>query len=273
MNLLFKLILLGAMSFSVYGEGRSVRFEFTKIPAGRFIMGSPVDENDRDDDEEQVNVSITRSFAIMPKEVTQEQWFGVMGNNPSHFSERKYCDDHRIVNEIKMCPKNPVENVSWYKVWEFITRLNDKEGSTNCNGTPKSGKGCYRLPTEAEWEYAARAGTMTAYFFGDDRSRVENYAWYYQNAYSQTQKVGLKTPNPWGLYDMYGNVSEWVGDGYAYRLLGGADPLQTKTQKPRRILRGGNWSGDLHYLRSSDRSYDYPGSRRITVGFRLVRTL
>ncbi len=240
---------------------------FQKIEKGSFKMGSPADESGRHSDEDQVNVEISRSFEIMTKEVTQSQWLRVMGNNPSYFKEAKHCNDHKD----DMCPNHPVEKVSWNDVQEFIKKLNTALKLADCNGTPSSKKGCYRLPTEAEWEYAARGGTTTAYSFGADSSQLADYAWYKDNSEGRTHKVGLKKPNPKGLYDVHGNVWEWVQDKRANELPGGKDPLHTSGVY--RVLRGGGWSSGASYFRSARRSYSFPSIWSYIAGFRLVRTL
>jgi len=162
--------------------------EFVLIPAGTFTMGSPdSDSNAYDHEKPAHQVTISEPFYMGKYEVTQAQWKAVMGENPSRFKG----DDH------------PVENVSWEDVQQFIQKLNAKEGKEAC-----------RLPTEAEWEYAARAGTTTIYSFGNNASQLGNYAWYDENSGNTTHPVGDKPPNPWGLYDMHGNVWEWVQDWY-----------------------------------------------------------
>ena len=246
---------------------------FKRIEKGSFGMGSPIIERGRDDDEGPVHVEISKPFEIMTKELTQNQWFQVMGNNPSRFKEEKHCDDH----SNGMCPNNPVERVSWNNVQEYIKKLNESLGQTGCNGTPQSKKGCYRLPTEAEWEYATRGGTKTAYSFGTDPSQIIDYAWYSDPWYrygtgSKTYKVGLKEPNPKGLYDVHGNVWEWVQDKYTSDLPGGKDPLHTSSGSSR-VFRGGSWGYFPLTLRSANRNYDDPADSRHDVGFRLVRTL
>jgi len=148
--------------------------KFVLIPAGRLTMGSPKHE-----------VEISRPFYLGQFEVTQGQWRAVMRNNPSYFSQ---CGDD--------CP---VEQVSWEGVQEFIRRLNKKEGTDK-----------YRLPTKAEWEYACRAGSQSAYGFGSDAGRLGEYAWYEGNSGGKTHPVGQKKANSWGLHDMLGNADEWT---------------------------------------------------------------
>lgn len=163
----------------------SIGMQFVLIPAGEFQMGSETGYND----EKPVHtVRLTRPFYLGQYPVTQGQWQAVMGNNPSHFTSD---------------PNRPVEYVSWDDVHQFIAKLNAREGVK-----------LYRLPTEAEWEYAARARATTAYRFGSDEQQLAAYAWYDRNSGSTTHPVGQKQPNAWGLCDMHGNVWEWVQDWY-----------------------------------------------------------
>ena len=225
----------------------SIGMEFMLIPAGSFDMGSPLGEERRDDDEGPLHtVNIEKAYYLGKYEVTQKQWQEVMGNNPSNFKG----DDL------------PVEQVSWNDAQEFIKKLNQKEGTDK-----------YRLPSEAEWEYAARAGTTTRYSFGDSESRLGEYAWYDDNSKSKTHSVGQKKPNSWGLYDMHGNVYEWVQDwghfdykgaptdGSAWEIGIGAD----------RIIRGGSWINYAQRFRSADRELSSPDRRFRGLGFRLLQ--
>lgn len=192
----------------------SIGMDFVLIPAGEFQMGS----DDGSADEKPVHlVRITKPFYLGKYQVTQGQWQAVMGNNPSRFK-----DD----------PNRPVEQVSWEDTQEFLRRLSKKAG-----GKP------YRLPTEAEWEYAARAGSTGAYCFGNDVSQLERYAWHSANAEGTTHPVGQLKANAWGLYDMHGNVWEWVSDRYdgAYYQQSPTDDPQGPEQGSARSLRGGSW--------------------------------
>ena len=193
-------------------EIASQGIDFVLIPEGSYMMGS----NDGYDDEKPVHqVKISRPFYLGKYPVTQAQWQTVMGNNPSHFKGAS----------------RPVEQVSWNEVQEFITKLNELEGC----------EGCYRLPTEAEWEYAARAGTTTAYSFGDDVGQLGNYAWYGDNSNGETHSVGEKGANLWGLYDMHGNVWEWVQDWYGNYPEGPLTDPTGPESGSYRVVRGGSW--------------------------------
>jgi formylglycine-generating enzyme required for sulfatase activity len=216
--------------------------EFVLIQPGEFLMGS---NSGFDDEKPPHQVRISKPFYLGQYEVTQGQWQAVMGRNPSS-----------LAGEATL----PVENVSWEDVQEFVRRLNAKEGG------PK-----YRLPTEAEWEYAARAGTSTAYSFGDSERQLGEYAWYYDNSGIKTHPVGQKKPNAWGLYDMHGNVEEWVQDWYGpYKAGAAVDPAGPSSGSSR-VSRGGGRT-IARYCRSAIRRSYPPGSRDGGVlGFRLLR--
>lgn len=200
-----------------------------------------------DPDEKPVHkVIISQPFYLGKYEVTQGEWVAVMGTNPSHF---------------KGDPKRPVERVSWRMVQEFIRRLNAKEGHNK-----------YRLPTEAEWEYAARAGARTRYSFGDDETVLDQYAWYYKNDGGRTHPVGQLKPNAWGLYDMQGNVWEWVQDWRGPYLGGTTIDPQGPLMGNAKGYRGGGWGYGAGRCRVADRNYDSPNYVYGTHGFRLART-
>ena len=251
---------------------------FQKIYAGSFTMGSPRDEGGRNlrKNEIQVEVTITKDFQMQTTEVTQKQYFLVTGKKPSYFKSPEYCKNYDEVNEI--CPDHPVEQVSWHDAKKFIKFLNFYAGVRDCEGTPKDPRGCYRLPTEAEFEWAARAGTKTAYFFGNDTTQLGFYAVYRKNLRRRTHQVTFGTKNPNNLNGIIGNVWEWTEDHYNPKLVGGRDPLNTK--KRRRafhpVIRGGGWNSHPSDLRSATRArlrdQLNPHSNN-EVGFRLVRTL
>ena len=225
----------------------SLGMEFVLIPAGSFLMGS-TGSPEGDDDERPIHeVRISHPFYLGKYPVTQGQCEAVTENNPSHF---------------KGDANRPVENISWKDVQAFLRRLNEKEGGA-----------FYRLPTEAEWEYAARAGSTTAYCFGDDESQLGEYAWYAVNSNFTTHPVGQLKPNPWGLYDMHGNVFEWVQDWYQedyYKSTSLQDP-QGPEDGMLKIIRGGAWSFNGKRARLPNRDGGDPEVRSFSFGFRLVR--
>ena len=227
--------------------------EFKLIPAGTFSMGSPASEDGRSDDETQHQVTLTKSFYIQTTEVTQGQWKEVMGNNPSWFSS---CGTD--------CP---VENVSWNEVQEFIEKLNEKEGTDE-----------YRLPTEAEWEYACRAGSTTAFYNNHIKwayvhdPHVDQIGWYDLNSAITSHPVAQKTDNAWGLYDMSGNVWELCQDWYGNYPSSAVDPTGPSSGNSR-VFRGGSWDKCAAACRSAKRGGHAPHGRRHDLGFRLARTL
>ncbi|MBN2109948.1 MAG: formylglycine-generating enzyme family protein [Methanosarcinaceae archaeon] len=224
----------------------SIGMEFVKIPAGDFIMGSPEDEAYSDNDERpQHTVSIENDFYMGVYEVTQKEWIKVMDTEPFYFEG----DDL------------PAEKISWNNANKFIEALNRLEDTDK-----------YRLPTEAEWEYAARAGTTSAFSFGDDSAELAYYAWYDDNSEDKTNPVGLKEPNPWGLYDMHGNVAEWVQDEYHSNYFKApTDGSEWTDGVGRRVFRGGSWASDEVDCRSADRDEIGPGSQMDEIGFRIVK--
>ena len=227
----------------------SIGMEFVKIPAGEFMMGSLSGEEDRYEDEGPVHkVTIKEAFYLGKFEVTQKQWREVMGSTPSYFKG----DDL------------PVEGVSWNDVQEFIEKLNEMEGNDK-----------YRLPSEAEWEYACRAGTTTRYYFGDDESRLGDYAWYDGNSGGKSHPVGQKKPNPWGLYDMHGNIWEWVQDEWHSDYNGAPSDGSAweSGSSSGRVSRGGSWFSFAWNCRSAYRTYFNPGYRGGNLGFRVLRKM
>ena len=281
----------------------SIGMTFSRIPAGSFVMGSPDGLNGRAGDthrpfwppeygshiagnEQEIQhlVSITKPFYMQTTEVTQQQYLRVMQNsgytNPAHFQG---------------CGQNcPVENVSWEEAQLFVETLNRLENRTNCDSTPNS---CYALPTEAQWEYAARAGTVTAFYSGDINDaghadcseldlNLDAIGWYACNSGGTTHEVAQKQPNNWGLYDMSGNVEEWCADrsnsgespeedlrypaeDLTYNDAPVADP-QGRTTGSHRISRGGSWEHDAASSRSAKRYHHNPTSRFPTLGFRVI---
>ena len=255
--------------------------KFVIIPAGKFKMGSHEDDLDRENNEngqdgKQVEVEITRAFEMMETEVTQSLYHYVMGENPSKYKNEWDCDNWDSIKEL--CPDHPVERLSWKDTQDFIKTLNEAVGLKNCKNQPDDPSGCYRLPTEAEWEWATRAGTETAYFFGDDSSLLTEYAIFHENSGKKTHKVkGNRIANPYGLYDIYGNVQEFVQDSYNKFLPGGKNPLVLPSGwwifKSDIVIRGGSFYTKAHHLRSATRMHKVKGFKSVNYGFRLVRNL
>jgi formylglycine-generating enzyme required for sulfatase activity len=228
----------------------SIGMNLVYIHLGDFMMGSPDSEKDRFNHEgPQHKVKISRGLWMGIYEVTQAQYQSVMGTNPSCFKGDNL----------------PVETVSWDDAVEFCRRLSQKEDKT------------YRLPTEAEWEYACRAGTTTRFYYGDDldESKLGEYAWYGSNSDGKTHPVGQKKSNAFGLYDMHGNVWEWCQDWYDEKYYSNkpeVDPPGPASGQYR-VLRGGNWSGNALDCRVADRVNDSLSSRDNGIGFRVVLDL
>jgi len=229
---------------------------FVLIQPGSFVMGSPESETGREQNEFQHSVTLTQAFYMQTTEVTQGQWKSVMGNNPSDFNS---CGDD--------CP---VETVSWEDAQEFIEKLNLHENTNR-----------YRLPTEAQWEYSARAGTKTALPNGDLAEtgcnmdiNLDAIAWYCGNADDKTHPVAQKQANAWGLYDMHGNVWEWCQDWHgSYPTNSVTDP-EGPSSGTYRVTRGGSWDKYAQNCRSAGGRRDSnPSSRYWNNGLRILRTI
>jgi formylglycine-generating enzyme required for sulfatase activity len=227
----------------------SIGMKFVVIPPGEFMMGSPKGEPGRRDHETLHRVTLTKAFEFGVYEVTQEQYEQVMGTNPS----------------ISKGPQNPVEQVSWDDAVEFCRKLSAMPAE-------KKAGYVYRLPTEAEWEYSCRAGTTTAFSFGDSDSQLGGYAWFDENSGNTTHPVGQKKSNPWGLYDMHGNIYEWCQDRYGDYPSGSVtDPIGPASGS-HRVLRGSSFSHRSSFVRSAFRSFTQPVNHLNNFGFRPART-
>jgi formylglycine-generating enzyme required for sulfatase activity len=227
---------------------------FVRIPAGSFLMGSPTDEPEREAIEKLHRVRISRDFYLGRYEVTQAEWQLMMGENPSHF---RACG-----------PRCPVERVNYFQALEFIDRLNRLHPDES-----------FRLPTEAEWEYACRAGTTTPYYTGRQLTTDQaNYDGNFPSPgaspginHARTLPVGSFAPNAWGLYDMHGNVWEWCADWHCpYPTRAVSDPIG-HCQTDFRVIRGGSWCFNAQSARSALRYTHRPQDFGYSVGFRLVR--
>ncbi|MBP86854.1 MAG: Sulphatase-modifying factor protein [Planctomycetaceae bacterium] len=236
------------------GEERSdneLKMKFCWCPKGTFKMGSPKNEADRDNrNEDQVDVTLSHGFWMGKFEVTEDQCQLVIGTKPSHFKGKSL----------------PVDQVSWDDAKKFCAKLTKLERERD--ELPDGWE--YRLPTEAQWEYACRARTTTAYSFGDSASQLGDYAWHDGNSGLTAHEVGQKKPNHWGLCDMHGNVFEWCQDSYQTTLVGGTDPEVTKKHGSTRVFRGSNWGLAATHSRSADRYWYGSGNRCIGLGFRVA---
>lgn len=242
----------------------TIGMKLKRISAGNFMMGSPDSEINRHDSEGPIHrVHITKPFYIGMYEVTQAQWKAVMGTEPWKGETYTYLWSEKKLT-MKEGPNYPATYVSWEDAVEFCKKLSAREGLT------------YRLPTEAQWEYACRAGTNTAYCFGNDSSKLDEYAWFRTDPQGPTEdfanEVGQKRPNAWGLYDMHGNVYEMCRDWYAedyYENSPIYDP-DGPAVGTERVYRGGYWFNDVYYCRSAFRNRCRPSSRMYAIGFRVV---
>ena len=238
----------------------SIGMKLKLIPAGEFMMGSPESDSSASKDEKpQHKVRITKPFYLGLYEVTQAEYEKVMEFNPSNFSTGGAGADRVSGRDTSSCP---VEEVCWEDAVEFCKRLSAKEGKT------------YRLPSEAEWEYACRAGTTTKWYCGDKEDELGRVAWYRENSGRTTHPVGAKEANAWGLFDMHGNVWEWCADWYDsdyYAKSPPSDPPGPERGSSR-VDRGGSWGGQAGLCRSAFRAGFVPGSRWSYLGFRVARS-
>ena len=243
----------------------SIGMELIEIPAGTFMMGR---------ESRAVGVILTKPFLLGKYEVTQGQFKKVMGTVPWVGQ-----------TEVQIGNDNAASYVDWNDATAFCQRLTDTDHK---NGKLPAGES-YRLPTEAQWEYACRAGTQTAWSFGDDESKLDEYAWFDGNTEyahddeskldeftgeyaEQAHKVGLKKPNPFGLFDMHGNVWEWCSDWYDGTLPGGGTDPAGPGGGSDRVLRGGSWWYFPDSCRSADRYFRVPSYRSNDLGFRVARS-
>ncbi len=226
--------------------GGGVKMEFVLIPAGSFVMGDAAGKNH---EKPAHKVTISQPFYLGKYEVTQEQWQALMGNNPSKLEGSK----------------NPVESVSWEDCQSFLKKLNEEFGKSGAT---------FSLPTEAQWEYACRAGSTTKWSFGDDEAPVGDFGWFSDNSSGKTHPVGQKKPNAWGLYDMHGNVMEWCADPYGkayYESSPSVDP-PGPASSDWRVVRGGSFNFGAEGQRSACRVTGWPAESFNDYGFRVAGT-
>ncbi|MDA1016282.1 MAG: SUMF1/EgtB/PvdO family nonheme iron enzyme [Planctomycetota bacterium] len=242
-------------------QSRPVELELVQIEGGEFLMGGTENEAANPSEMPQHRVVITQPFLLGKYAVTQAEYEAVMGKNPSQFTGNN---------------RQPVENVSWLDAVEFCNRLSDQHGLANYyqrkgdDVTGEGGEG-FRLPTEAEWEYACRAGTSTRYNLGDAESDLKRAGWYGANAGKTTHPVGEKEPNSWGLFDMHGNVYEWCWDWFANYEQSPTDDPRGPARASFRAYRGGSWSDSAQGCRSASRGRITPSNRYSDLGFRLAQ--
>jgi formylglycine-generating enzyme required for sulfatase activity len=243
---------------SVEGATNSIGMDLRLVKAGSFPMGSSADASDASDDvAPQHLVKLSGDYYLGVTEVTQGQWYAVMGTRP-------WVGRSSVVEG----PRHPATYVSWYDAVSFCKRLSKKEGVT------------YRLPTEAEWEYACRGGSTTNYSFGDDRLALVDAAWFNGvdgdgSAKNEryAHKVGIKQANPWGFYDMHGNVYEWCADWHGEMTNAEDENPVGPENGSYRVNRGGGWNSDAEYCTSAYRFESYPNLGSCTLGFRVAREL
>lgn len=236
------------------------------IPAGTFFMGKSEDSNSQVHE-----VTISKPFYPGKYPVTHKEWKSIMGSNPSRFKSTVVSEELAEKLNVTLMGKDPldskgynrpVDQISWNDCQEFIRRLNAREGMNT-----------YRLPTEAEWEFACRAGSNTRYHFGDGDQILWHYAWFGDNSGNKTHPVGQKNPNKWGLYDMYGNVLEWCSDWYGNYPTGHIFDPEGSRNGSHKVVRGGSWHDFSRCCTSTFRNAFHPGSRYDVVGLRIARTL
>jgi formylglycine-generating enzyme required for sulfatase activity len=247
--------------------------QFVWIPPGRFQMGATEADLEQgyayDDEQPQREVQIREGFWLGKYPVTQAQWQRVMDENPSRFNEQKVGAGWG---------EHPVDNVSWRDCQRFVAKLQQLNDRQPQPGPPQRGgesrqQWKFRLPSEAEWEYACRAGTATIWYFGDDEQRLADHAWYEENSEGQTHPVGQKTPNAWGLHDMLGNVWEWCADDWHDSYQGAPaheTPWGTLDEQKTKVVRGGAWHDSAKVARAACRNRVNPGLRNVYLGVRVV---
>lgn len=234
----------------------SIGMQFVLIPSGTYIMGSPDDEEGRDDDETRREVTFSRAYWMGIYEVTQAEYIQVIGTNPSHFQTLPDSD----------CRRHPVERVKWQDAQQFCAKLSLFPAELAAGRT-------YRLPTEAEWECASRARGTKDDVGPSEIVPMEERAWFVANSLKRTHPVGEKKPNRWGIYDTNGNVWEWCQDWYEGYPAGPLVDPQGPRSSSARVYRGGSWYDEARFCRSSYRGAFDPSDRYYFLGFRVALVL
>ena len=235
--------------------------KFAKIPSATFDMGArwtSSNENEKPNHK----VTLSKDFEMQTTETTQGQWFQVMGTNPSFFKAQDDCPaDHQVISGIEFCPNHPVERISFSDAQNYIAKLNAQDPNYT-----------YSIPTEAQWEYASSGGARSTYFFGENEKDLNDYAWYDIEEKGFTHDVGLKKPNQFGLYDIYGNVSEWTNDWFSH--YGKADVVdpQGPASGEWQSVRGGDWYNYPNLCTSRARWVNKRNDSDESLGLRVVRT-
>ena len=264
-----------------------VSARFIRVEPGTFQMGSPGYEEGRWSDEVPHTVTITRPYHLQVDDVTQGQFLALLGRNPSFFTDKKHSDgDHKVISGKGHNFKHPVERVTWYDAVEYANAMSKFEGLPPAYDILRDAKGeptgvrvmaasiyearGYRLATEAEYEYAARAGTTTPYPF---EGQLDDNAHYAGNSGGRTHAVGMTRPNAWGFHNMVGNVWKWTHDWCENHTTKEATDPQGAVSGSARIVRGGSWRDGARLLRPANRGGHAPGERFDRVGFRLARSI
>jgi len=226
--------------------GNGLVMEMVRIPSGKFMIGSPLNETGRRENESPLSEINVPAFYMAKFAVTQEQWAAIMGNNPSIFRDNLQA---------------PVENTSWLEAQDFCRKLAQRS------------QHFYRLPSESEWEYACRAGTNTAFHFGDSSEQLADYAWFGDNANKRSHPVGAKVPNPWGLHEMHGGIWEWCEDiwhdSFKDAPVDGSAWVNNDNSS-RRVRKGGSWSNEARLCRAASREWHWQSDRYNDIGLRVV---
>lgn len=247
--------------FDSRGNYSGFKSEFVKIKKGEYMMGSTF-ITAFSDEKPQHKVVISRDFEVMQSEMTQKMWLDLTGTNPSKFIKKKFCKDYTKIGNFVLCPNHPVEMISMDDVQKLLTLLNSKSKNY-----------VYDIPTEEQWEYYARGGTQTNYFWGIFPNDVGQYA-HKTNSPKRTTEIKRHKPNPFKLFDTAGNVWEWTKTKYVkryYDYMYQSDNFGTELESDLYVIRGGGWNSRTDHFRSSYRGKTVPKMKSHDLGVRLIR--